>query len=110
MTMNYMQNSIVLDSSEMQRIRKSALDHKIVICLGYSERRQGSLYIGQCVIDSNGEVLVKRRKLKPFHMERTIFGDGDGVSLANVAMTSAGRVGSLSCGVSGPDDCSIDGL
>lgn len=61
-------------------------------------------------IDSNGEVLVERRKLKPFHMERTIFGDGDGFSLANVAMTSVGRVGSLSCGVSGPDDYSIDGL
>jgi len=104
MTMRYVQNSLVLDSPEMHRIRKSALDHRIVVCLGYSERQQGSLYIGQCVIDSNGEVLVKRRKLKPFHMERTVFGDGNGASLANVAETSAGRVGSLSCGVSGAND------
>lgn len=52
--------------------------------MGFSERYLGSVYIAQCTINSDGALLMTRRKLKPVHMERTIFGDGDGPSLLNV--------------------------
>ncbi|KAI7767216.1 hypothetical protein LZL87_009618 [Fusarium oxysporum] len=98
MVVKYTKNSLNIDSSEMQDIKCCAAESNIIVCLGFSERSGDSLYIAQCIIDSDGEVLMTRRKLKPFHIERTIFGDGHGPSLDNVALTSVGRVGQLSCG------------
>ena len=43
-----------------------------------SERDGGSLYIAQWIIGPDGETIAKRRKLKPTHAERTVFGEGDG--------------------------------
>jgi len=96
----YIKNSLAIDSDEMRTIQKCAAENEIVVSLGFSERDGHSTYIAQCIINSDGQLLMHRRKLKPFHMERTVFGDGDGPSLENVVQTSAGRVGQLSCGVS----------
>lgn len=95
----YADNSLSINSEEMERLKACAAENNIVVCLGYSEREGNSLYIGQCTIDNNGELVMSRRKLKPVHMERTIFGDGNGPSLNNVATTGVGRVGQLSCAV-----------
>ena len=64
--------------------------------MGYSERDGGSLYMGQALIDENGEVVYTRRKLRPTHVERSVFGEGDGSHL-HVATTSIGRVGMMNC-------------
>ena len=41
---------------------------------------------------------MTRRKIKPTHLERTIFGDGSGGSLNNVVESSGiGKVGMLCC-------------
>ncbi|PKK42388.1 hypothetical protein CI102_13501 [Trichoderma harzianum] len=93
----YADNSLSIDSEEMERLKACAAENNIVVCLGYSEREGNSLYIGQYTIDNTGELVMSRRKLKPVHMERTIFGDGNGPSLNNVATTGVGRVGQLSC-------------
>ncbi|KLP19923.1 Uncharacterized protein LW94_6185 [Fusarium fujikuroi] len=98
MVVKYTKNSLKIDSSEMQDIKSCAVDNNMVVCLGFSERSGDSLYVAQCIMNSNGKVVMTRRKLKPFHVERTIFGDGHGPSLDNVALTSVGRVGQLSCG------------
>ena len=45
---------------------------------------------------------MSRRKIKPTHMERTIFGEGSGSGLNNVAEMEIGRVGALSCWVCYP--------
>src|SRR5690606_19622689 len=68
----------------------------IFIALGYSERSGGSLYLGQCLIDDKGEMLWSRRKLKPTHVERTVFGEGYARDLI-VSDTELGRVGALCC-------------
>lgn len=82
----------------MRTIQKCAAKNGIVVSLGFSENENSSLYIAQALIDSDGKLLVTRRKLKPTHMERTIFGDGSGNSLINVSPTKVGkRVGSLAC-------------
>lgn len=99
MTIKYAKNSLVVDSDEMRRIQSCAAENNIVVCLGFSELKRNSTYIGQCTIDNNGELLMHRRKLKPVHVERSAFGDGNGTSLENVVLTGAGRVGQLSCGV-----------
>ncbi len=50
----------------------------MTVVLGLSERAGGSLYIAQWIIGPDGETIAKRRKLKPTHAERTVFGEGDG--------------------------------
>ncbi len=100
LSVRYMKNSLRVDSEEMKAIQACAAENKIVVCLGYSELLGGSTYVGQCTIDSDGKLLMNRRKLKPFHIERSVFGDGDGPSLENVSETTVGRVGQLSCGAS----------
>ncbi|UKZ74879.1 hypothetical protein TrVFT333_002549 [Trichoderma virens FT-333] len=80
----YVQNSLKIESSEMKRICDAAAVNKISVSLGFSERDGDSVYISQALIDENGEIRMKRRKVKPTHMERTIYGDGSGDSLASV--------------------------
>ncbi|OUM01183.1 carbon-nitrogen hydrolase family protein [Variovorax sp. JS1663] len=92
----YHDNSLVVGSPEFDRIREAARKHGIWVSLGYSEKAAGSLYIAQALIDDQGRTVQTRRKLKPTHVERTVFGEGDGSDLA-VCETAIGNVGSLSC-------------
>ena len=64
--------------------------------MGLSEKRGGSLYMGQWIIDADGQTVAQRRKLKPTHVERTVFGEGDGSDLT-VHATALGRIGALCC-------------
>jgi predicted amidohydrolase len=98
MATTYIKQSISYDSSEMDKICSAAKKNKIAVVLGFSENDGDSLYISQCIISAAGEIVNKRRKLKPTHMERTVFGDGDASTLFNVAdLENVGRVGALSC-------------
>jgi hypothetical protein len=82
----------------MQQIQACARKHKITIALGFTENDHNSLYIAQCIITSTGELAMRRRKLMPTHMERTIFGNSSGSSLDNVvAVSGVGNVGQLAC-------------
>ncbi len=94
----YIKNSLKFDSPEMNIIRRSAAKNAIDVLLGYSENDSNSVYIVQCLISGrDGEIKMRRPKVKPTHMERTVFGDGSGNSLKNVVGTDIGRVGALSC-------------
>ena len=53
----------------MRTICRCAVDNETAVVLGFSERDGHSLYISQCVIDYSGEIIMRRRKLKPTHME-----------------------------------------
>jgi nitrilase len=97
LAVKYIKNSLVVDSIEMETIRQYAAQNKIIVSLGFSENDGNSLYIAQCTIGSDGQIQMKRRKIKPTHMERTIFGDGSGSSLLNVVPTEIGKIGALSC-------------
>jgi aliphatic nitrilase len=92
----YHQNSLTVDSAEMRAIQDAARKNKIHVGLGYSEIDGGSLYMGQSLIGAGGELIFSRRKLKPTHVERTVYGEGDGSDF-QVAETSLGRVGALCC-------------
>lgn len=92
----YFDNSPAIDGPELARIRDAAARHRIHVSLGVSERADGSLYMGQWLIGPDGALLARRRKLKPTHVERTVFGEGDGSDL-HVTETALGRVGALCC-------------
>lgn len=93
----YMANSLSRISPEMDRIRAAAKEGGIFVVLGYSERDGASLYIAQSFIDITGEIIHHRRKIKPTHVERSIWGDGQADSLKSVVDTPFGKVGALNC-------------
>ena len=92
----YFDNSLSYDDPGAKRISDAARDYKICVSLGLAERRGSSVYIGNWIIDDNGRTLIRRRKLKPTHMERTVFGEGDGSDLV-VKDSALGRIGALAC-------------
>jgi len=89
-------NCMTADGPEVQQIARAAIDNEIYVVMGYSERKDGSLYIAQLHIDPYERTITPRRKLKATHTERTIFGEGDGSDYF-VRETPLGRIGSLCC-------------
>lgn len=98
MAEKYMNNCLKIDSPQFQLIRAAAKEAKVAVQLGFSEHYNRSLYIASAMIGADGEIKMTRRKTKPTHMERTVFGDGSGASLMNVVDTpGVGKVGQLNC-------------
>ncbi|CAK7205481.1 hypothetical protein SEUCBS139899_008256 [Sporothrix eucalyptigena] len=97
LNVQYNKNSLRVDSPEMETIQQAARDSGIAVSLGFSEHDDGSVYIAQVLIGADGEIKVHRRKMKPTHMERTIFGDASGQCLQAVAGLPFARVGQLCC-------------
>ena len=92
----HFENCMTADGAEAQSIAAAAAANNIWVALGYSERAAGSLYIAQLLIDETGMIVHARRKLKATHVERTIFGEGDGSDI-KVHQTGLGRIGALCC-------------
>lgn len=92
----YYENSPTKDGPQMQRIMAAAADKKIAVSIGYSEMAGNSLYMAQALIDDTGTMRKARRKLKPTHVERSVFGEGDGSDL-DVQSLAFGNVGQLCC-------------
>ena len=93
---DYWANSPTVDSPQLAEIAAAAKAHEITVVLGYSERDGGSLYMSQAFFSPVGELVKNRRKLKPTHVERSVFGQGDGSDL-DVIETDYGKVGALCC-------------
>jgi aliphatic nitrilase len=92
----YHANSLSVNSPEVSRLLEAARDNNINVVMGYSEKDGGSLYMAQLIIARDGRLVANRRKLKATHVERTVFGEGDGSHLAVYEM-DCGRVGALCC-------------
>jgi nitrilase len=92
----YFENSLEASSKEDKAIAEVARRNCIQVSMGLSERDGGSLYIAQWHYAEDGDIIKRRRKLKPTHVERSVFGEGDGSDLI-VNEASIGRVGQLSC-------------
>ncbi|CAK5265640.1 unnamed protein product [Mycena citricolor] len=101
----YIKNSLSVSSPQMRAIQACAKDNDIAVCLGFSENENNSLYIAQIMVGPDGTLSGHRRKMKPTHMERTVFGDASGHCLTAVsplpllrpASEDLVRVGALSC-------------
>ncbi len=92
----YFDNSIVAGSNHEKSLADACRKNNIQLSMGCSERDGGSLYIAQWHFDETGTVVNRRRKLKPTHVERTVYGEGDGSDLS-VVDTKLGRIGQLAC-------------
>ncbi len=92
----YHANSMRVDGPEMAQLGAAAARGNINVMMGFTEIDGGSLYMAQALIGDDGKLIYARRKLKPTHVERTLFGEGDGSDF-QVADTSVGRVGGLCC-------------
>lgn len=92
----YFENSLEYGTPQADRLSRAAKANNIMVSAGISERSGGSLYISQWLIGDDGRTISQRRKLKPTHVERTIYGEGDGSDL-EVVQTDLGRVGGLCC-------------
>lgn len=94
--LRYRQQSIPVDGPEVTTIRAAACKYGVALVFGFSERAATTLYMSQVMLDHDGTVKLRRRKLKPTRFERELFGEGDGSDL-HVAETSCGRIGALNC-------------
>ncbi len=92
----YAANSITEGSPQDKRLAAAAKANKIHVVMGLSWNKNGTLYIAQWHYGPDGEVLSRRRKLKATHVERTVYGEGDGSDM-RVYDTDIGRVGALCC-------------
>lgn len=93
----YQDNSILCGGEEMNRLRALAMEKKVYLSIGYSERDDvlGTLYNSNMMISPEGEML-NHRKLKPTGSERLIWGDGNR-DYFPVMQTPWGPMGNLIC-------------
>ncbi|WP_137152670.1 carbon-nitrogen hydrolase family protein [Devosia sp. FKR38] len=92
----YHLNSFSINSEPMRRLQAIAAKASVTVVMGFSEVEGSSRYMSQATIGPDGALLSVRRKLKPTHVERTIFGEGDGSDLV-VVDSEFGRLGALNC-------------
>jgi nitrilase len=88
--------AVVVPGPVTHAVAERARRHGMVVVLGVNERDHGSLYNAQLIFNTDGELLLKRRKITPTFHERMIWGMGDAAGL-KVADTSIGKVGALAC-------------
>lgn len=92
----YASNSIEAGSKYDEAIAEAARRNNLHAIMGVSEKQGGSLYMGQWHYGPEGQVISRRRKLKPTHVERSVFGEGDGSDMF-VNETELGNIGALCC-------------
>ena len=97
---HYVQNSILIEKGELNRVCLLAKNHKIAIYLGLIERAQNrgghSIYASLVYINQHGEIKSVHRKLQPTYDERLTWAPGDGHGL-QVHPLKEFTVGGLNC-------------
>jgi nitrilase len=88
--------AVTVPGPAIDAVALAARDHSMHVLLGINEREGGSLYNTQLLIDNQGEIKLKRRKITPTFHERMVWGQGDGSGL-HVVETSLGKIGALAC-------------
>jgi nitrilase len=92
-------SAITADSSEVKRLCDAAKEFNIHIVIGINEKgtSYGEIYNTNLIIDNNGNLIGKHRKLVPTWAEKLTWTSGDGSSL-KVYKTEVGPIGTLACG------------
>ena len=90
------EHAVVVPGPVTEAVAAAAKRLGVVVVLGVNERDHGSLYNTQLVFNSDGHIVLKRRKITPTFHERMIWGQGDGAGL-KVVDTAVGRIGALAC-------------
>jgi aliphatic nitrilase len=92
-------SAITVDGLEVKRICDAAKEFNIHIVIGINEKGAsfGEIYNTNLIIDNNGNLIGKHRKLVPTWAEKLTWTSGDGSSL-KVYKTEIGPIGTLACG------------
>jgi len=92
-------SAITADGSEVKRLCDAAKEFNIHIVIGINEKGSsfGEIYNTNLIIDNNGTLIGKHRKLVPTWAEKLTWTSGDGSSL-KVYKTEIGPIGTLACG------------
>ena len=89
-------NAVTIPSPALDVLSEAARAADAHVVMGTTERDGGTLYNTVLYFDNKGEIIGRHRKLQPTHVERTIWGRGDGNDLF-VCDTPFGKVGGLTC-------------
>lgn len=93
-------SSVEVPGPEIARLRAVAREHGIVVSMGLNEgtcQSIGCIWDTNIIIDADGSLLNRHRKLVPTFWEKLTWANGDGSGL-KVVETAIGRVGALICG------------
>ena len=96
-------NAVEVPSEATDQICRAAKKAHAIVVVGINERdpvNWGTLYNTNLIIDQNGDILGKHRKIMPTMVEKICWGAGDGSSL-RVYDTILGLIGTLICGENG---------
>ncbi|KAJ7030656.1 carbon-nitrogen hydrolase [Mycena alexandri] len=94
----FQKNCLSVQSPEFKEILAAVKEAGIWVVLGFAELDGGSMYAAQVIINSEGVVVLHRRKLKSTGQERTIWGDAPADSLQTAVKGPGGAtIGALSC-------------
>ncbi len=96
----YWDNAIEVSSREVETLGMAAKEAGVYLAIGVIERNgdygSGTLYCSLLYFAPDGNLMGKRRKLKPTGAERLIWGEGDGSTMP-VFSTDVGKIGGLIC-------------
>ncbi|WP_059415313.1 carbon-nitrogen hydrolase family protein [Cupriavidus basilensis] len=93
-------SAVTIDHPAIDRIRRAARAHGIVVSLGINEASKasvGCIWDTNLLIGADGSLLNRHRKLVPTYWEKLTWANGDGSGL-RVVDTPVGKVGALVCG------------
>lgn len=82
------------DGQTCQALSKSAKDHGVYLCAGLTERAGDQVYNAAIIIDQQGEVILKHRKLNELEIGHAYYAQGDRL---NVVETEFGTFGLMIC-------------
>ena len=91
----YADAALTIPGAHFERLCQLVRELDIVLLIGAIERDGTSLYCSALTIDRSG-LLARHRKIMPTAMERVIWANGDGSSIA-VHPTPVGRIGAAIC-------------
>ncbi|KAF9873374.1 carbon-nitrogen hydrolase [Colletotrichum karsti] len=92
----YFDSAVEVPSPAFDVLSETARKHGVLLQVGIIEKEGGTLYCTALLLDREGQIVYKRRKLIPTAAERLVWGRGYGDGL-QVKQTDVGKVGSLIC-------------
>jgi|Deesub1362A_J573_1020465.scaffolds.fasta_scaffold00160_69 aliphatic nitrilase len=89
-------NAVEIPSRTTKQLCEAAKEANAYLVVGVNERDGNTIYNTLLFISKEGHILGKHRKLMPTHVERTVWGMGDGSDLV-VFDTDMGKLSGLIC-------------
>ena len=93
-------NSVAVPSLTTQKLCRVAREAEIYVAVGINETSPhsiGEIFNTSLLIQSDGQIIGKHRKIIPTYAEKLVWSFGDGSSL-RVYDTQLGKIGMLNCG------------